>query len=138
MYVIAGLCRSRVILDVSTFPAREVSLNSTLTRGKFARSGQRITFTCVARNTTLLEWFSDDYVGPGHDHLPISSGGLARNQTRGSTVATRVHVDNDNGITVIVSQLHIIASEEFPTSSVRCGVNGQGPHQDINFTTTGM
>ena len=122
---------------MSTIPAREVTLNSTLTHGEFARPGQRITFTCVARNTTLLVWFSDDYVGTGGDHLPISSGGPARNQTRGSTVATRVRVDIDNGITVIISQLHIIASEELSPSSVRCGINGQGPHQVINFTTTG-
>ena len=115
---------------------QEVSVTSTLIREQFALPRQMVTFTCVARNTTLLEWISEDYIGPDGDLLPIASSGVARNRTRGTTVATRVGVDVTDGITTITSQLHIIASERFPTSSVTCGINGQGPRHRIIFSTT--
>ena len=114
-----------------------VSVTSTLIRKQFALPGQKVTFTCVARNTTLLEWISEEYIGPDGDLLPIASSGIARNRTRGTTVATRVGVDVTDGITTITSQLHIITSEHFPTSSVICGINGQGPRHRITFNTTG-
>ena len=122
---------------IFTVSAQEISLTSTLIRERFALPGQGVTFTCVARNTTLLEWISEEYIGPDGDLLPIASSGIARNRTRGTTVATRVGVDVTDGITTITSQLHIITSEHFPTSSVICGINGQGPRHRITFNTTG-
>ena len=92
----------------------------------------------MARDTTLLEWYSDDYIGTNGDLIPISSGGPARIQTRGSTVATRVDTYNDIGITVIVSELYITASEQLSPSSVICGINSVGPRQVIDFITTSM
>jgi hypothetical protein len=119
---------------------RGVTLNHTLYAGKYARPGQRVTFTCEARDTSIMEWYSDEYVGSSGDRIEIVRGGDGRNQTRlgGQTVATTVSVTTYSGVTVIVSQLHIMTSEQIPTSSVTCAINGQGPREAVSFITTGM
>ena len=112
-------------------------MNSSLTDG-YARPGQVVIFTCETRDTTLMVWRSEQYIGGGGDQIEILSLGESTDQTRpGGTVATRVGVNNDNGITVIVSKLYIVASAQFPFSSVTCSINGQGPSQTINFNVTG-
>ena len=124
----------------SAISLQEVSLNHTLFLGEYARPGQRVTFTCEARDTSVLEWYSDEYIGPGGDVIEILNGGRGNNQTRlgGNTVATTVSVSTFSGITVIISQLHILTSDQIPTSLVTCGINGNGPRKAISFTTTGM
>jgi hypothetical protein len=99
-----------------------------------------VTFTCEARDTSVLEWYSDEYIGSGGDFIEIVKNGGGRNQTRlgGETVATTVSVNTDSGITVIVSQLHKMTSERFAIASVTRAINGQGPRKVIPFTTTGM
>ena len=68
----------------------------------------------------------------------ITRFGDAANQMRGTTFATRVDTYDDNGVTVIVSQLQITASEQFPTSSVTCQINDDGLSDTINFHITGI
>ena len=121
---------------------RGVTLNSTLIRGHLALPGQRVVFTCVIRNSTLLEWQSNDYIGINGDNIQIYSVGSrtlnVTSVTIPTTYATRVNVTVEDGVPVIVSQLFITASEQFPTSSVTCRINGQGPQETISFNTTGM
>ena len=87
----------------------------------------------------MIEWVSEDYIGVGGDLIEIFSRDEGSNQTRlrGMTVATRTGVYDDSGITVIVSQLHIIPSDNFPMSSVACRINTRGPNKIINFNVTG-
>jgi hypothetical protein len=89
-----------------------------------------------------MEWYSEEYIGSGGDLIEIVRNGDGNNQTRrgGDTVATTVSVNTVNGITMIVSQLHIMTSESFETSSVTCATNGNGPRAQkvISFNTTGM
>ena len=119
---------------------QDIVLTSTLVQGRYALSGRRVTFTCEARGTEVMEWVSEDYIGAGGDLIEIFSQDDGSNQTRlrGMTVATRTGVYDDNGITVIVSQLHIIASDQFPMSSVTCRINGRGPSTTVRFNTTGI
>ena len=120
---------------------REVTLNSTLIRGYLALPGQRVVFTCVTKNSSILEWQSDEHVGTDGDDIQIYSVGDRDNVTSvtiPTTYATRVSVTVENGITVIVSWLFITASERFSTSSVTCQINSQGPVKTISFNTTGM
>ena len=117
-------------------------LNSTLIRGNLSYAQQRIIFTCVTRNSTILEWQSDEHIGTDGDDIQIYSVGNRINVTSvtiPTTYATRVNVTMENpGITVIVSQLIITASDRFPISSVTCGIKGLGPRQTITFNTIGM
>ena len=121
---------------------QEVQLNSRgLIRGGLALPEQRVVFTCVTRDTEILTWQSE-YIGTnGHDIIQIYSTGESDNVTSPTvetTYATRVSVTEEDGVTVIVSRLFITASEQFPTSSVTCRINHDGPRQTISFNTTGM
>ena len=119
-----------------------MGLNSTLIAGNLSYAQQRVVFTCVTRNTTILEWESNDYIGEGgHDIQIFSAGDNKLNVTSLSnpdTYATRVSVIVEDGVTVIVSQLFITASEQFPTSSVTCRIDGQGPRKTISFNILGI
>ena len=116
-------------------------MSSTLIDGHLAYPGQRVTFTCVTRNSTILEWRSNEHVGTDGDDIQIYSVGNRDNVTSvtiPTTYATRFSVTMENGVTVIVSRLFITASNRFPSSSVTCGINSLGPRQTISFNTTGM
>ena len=115
-------------------------MSSTLIRGRLALPGQIVVFTCVTTNTTLLEWQSDEYIGTGGGgDLQIFSGGRdnVTSITNPNTYATLNSVTMENGIIVIESQLFITALDRFPTSSVTCRIDGQGPQETISFNTTG-
>ena len=116
-------------------------MSSTLIDGHLAYPGQRVVFTCVTRNSSILEWRSDEHIGTDGDDIQIYSIGTDRDNVTSVTIpttyATRDSVTMDNGITVIVSQLFITASDRFPTSSVTCGINSLGPRQTISFNTIG-
>ena len=116
-------------------------MSSTLIDGHLAYPGQRVVFTCVTRNSTILEWQSDEHVGTDGDDIQIYSVGSRVNVTSvtiPTTYAIRDSVSMENGITEIVSQLIITASDRFLISSVTCGINSLGPRQTISFNTTGM
>ena len=117
-------------------------MSSTLIDGYLAYPGQRVTFTCVTRNSSILEWRSDEHIGTDGDDIQIYSIGTDRDNVTSVTIpttyATRDSVTMEYGITVIVSQLFITTSDRFPTSSVTCGINSLGPRQMISFNTTGM
>ena len=118
---------------------REVTLSSTLIRGNLGLPGQRVIFTCVTKNSSILEWQSDEHIGTDGDDIQIYSVGSRDNVTSvtiPTTYATRVNVTVENGITVIESCLFITASDHFSTSSVTCRINGQGPVKTIFFNTT--
>jgi hypothetical protein len=119
---------------------QEVHVNSTgLIRGSLALPEQTVVFTCVTRDTNILVWQSE-YIGTnGLDIIQIYGTGDRVNVTSPTietTYATRVSVSMENGVTVIVSQLFITASEQFPTSSVTCRINHDGPRQTVSFNTT--
>ena len=120
---------------------REVTLSSTLIRGHLALPWQRVIFTCMTKNSSILEWQSDEHIGTDGDDIQIYSIGSRVNVTSvtiPTTYATRVSVTVENGITMIVSQLFITASDRFQTSSVTCRIDGRGPVKTISFNTTGM
>ena len=115
-----------------------MTLNGTLIRGSLAYPEQLVIFTCITKNSTILEWHSNEHIGTGGDSIPIYSIDSRVNVTSGgnpNTYATRVSADVVDGITVIVSQLHIIASVP---SSVTCRINGQGASNTIAFGITGL
>ena len=116
-------------------------MSSTLICGHLALPGQQVIFTCVVRNSTILEWQSNEHIGTDGDDIQIYSVGPRNNVTSvtiPTTYATRVSVTMENGITEIVSQLFITTADRFPTSSVTCGINTLGPRKTISFNTTGM
>ena len=119
---------------------QHVTLNSTIIREQSPVPEQRVVFTCITRGTDILIWQSE-YIGANdHDVIQIHGTGGRDNVTSPmveTTHATRANVTVENGVPVIVSQLFITVSEQFPTSSVTCRINHDGPRQTISFSIIG-
>ena len=101
---------------------------------------QVVTFRCVIVGVdTVLNWISDDYIGVGGDVLQLASadppGQTASNPRNPTTVATLVSANRSRGVTTTVSELRLTASSQFPTSSISCRDNGQGPVSTVIFQT---
>ena len=117
-----------------------VSLISDLSSGDPYRAYDRqvVTFQCVITGVdTIFNWISDDYIGTGGDVLQLASsdppGQTASNPRNPTTVATLVSTSRSNGVTTTVSELQLMASSQFPNSSVSCRDNGQGTVNTTSF-----
>ena len=120
-----------------------VLLDSTLnTSHGVAYPQQQVIFTCVTRGTAILEWRSEEHIGTGSDSLQFLSferpGHRKSKPHNPSTVATLVSVSTDSGVTEITSNLLIIASSQFPVSSVMCGDSGHTTSNITTFHTSGQ
>ena len=114
-----------------------VTLNSTLNAEHVAHPQDIIIFMCTTRGSPILEWFSDEYIGTGGDRLQILSGSDRNTSSiNPDAVATRISVSTENGITVIVSELRVIASIRYPIATVSCS-NGAPKMNNVTFQTIG-
>lgn len=115
-----------------------VQLESSLNVDQLACPDDLVIFTCTTRGTPILEWFSEEYIGTGGDRLQILSES-ARNTSSitPDAVAVRISVSRENGVTVIVSELRIIASTKYPTATVSCSNGDLRFIQNITFRTFG-
>ena len=81
-----------------------------------------------------------EYIGTSSFNLQLlfdeNNGTIKPSAWNPETIATLVSVSDDNGMTVIVSMLRIIASSQFPVSTVTC--QGRDSHKMITFNTDGM
>jgi hypothetical protein len=80
--------------------------------------GQEVTITCETRGSQIIAWTSDEYIGRQGvqlEFLSIDPVGVTRRTS--SAVASLINNTNDNGVTVLVSQLRIIGAL---SSSVAC------------------
>ena len=115
-----------------------MELESILNTDRLVCSGERVIFTCITRGSPILEWFSEEYIGTGGDRLQILSGSDRNTSSiTPDVVAVRINVTNDNGITVIISELRIIASIKYPRATVSCSNGDQRLKQNITFRIFG-
>ena len=114
-----------------------MTLNSTLNAKHVAYPQDIIIFTCTTRGSPILEWFSEEYIGTGRDRLQIlSESNRNTSSITPDAVATRISVTAENGIVVIVSELRIVASIEYPNATVSCS-NGSPKKINVTFQTVG-
>ena len=110
-------------------------MNSTLSAG-VAYNNQEIFFTCLVRGSNILDWNSDEYIGQGGFPLQLlsfnGSNTNVSSTSRPSTYAVRRSVTTENGRLVIVSDLRIIASTQYPVATVSCGALSS---KNITFQT---
>ena len=109
----------------------DVNLTSNLTESMRAYDTQTIIFRCATRGTgTTLFWGSDAYIGSRYLRFTYHNrpGRHRVSSTNNNTVATLINITTDanTGITGFISELKIIASQQYPTSSVRCRLNDDG------------
>ena len=114
-----------------------VILNSTLNAEHVTYPQDIIIFTCTTRGSPILEWFSEEYIGTGGDRLQIlSESDRNTSSINPDAVATRISVTLENGIVVIVSELKILVSMQYPTATISCS-NGSCQKINITFQTVG-
>ena len=121
--------------------ARNVTLTSTLNDDLTAYPQQIVIFTCVTIGSGILEWSSNKYIGQGEmwQFTSIRCHGENRTGNDPNTVAICDSATPvDGGQTMIVSQLSIVASVSYPTSTVSCSNNGGGGKMSITFQTTAI
>ena len=129
------------MLSTPLQPASAVTLlSNTLLNQRFAITQHRVNFTCTTRGSDILEWLSDEYIGPGGDRLQILSGSSRNSATSNSnpdTIATRINVTIENEEVVIVSMLSIIVSAQYSMATITCSNSDRGIKQNITFEIFG-
>ena len=95
---------------------------------------EEVIFTCETRGSILVnKWTSNDYIGDGISIL-FNNLELGNDTQSGSrSIAKLIKVSYNY---VMVSQLHIMTSSEFQTSSVAC-TNFNGTSKNITFSVLG-
>ena len=110
---------------------QQQQLTSTLREGNYSCQGEEVVFTCTVRDSTLsvlvIGWRSDEYIGP--DALLQFTTNVMQGENRtsminGNITATLTRNTNDNGVLMVVSMLHIVATVP---SQVTCGVTDRQP-----------
>ena len=95
---------------------------------------EEVIFTCETRGSVLVNnWTSNDYIGDGISLIfnNLELGDDTQSGYRSVAKLTKVSYNY-----VMVSQLHIMTSSEFQTSSVTC-TNFNGTSQEITFSVLG-
>ena len=90
----------------------------------------------MTTGSNIQEWYSDAYITGIDDRIQLHKG---RRSGRGRAAnATIIDITtNEAGEKVIVSQLTLIASIQYPVSTISCGNNGHGMRDNITFNITG-
>ena len=117
-----------------------LTINSTVPAGEHVCPEQDITFTCETRGSPTIAWASFDYIDVGSqlefavfNHL----GDKRISPINPNTVATLVGSSiNDDGEQILVSELHLMASSQFPTFSISC-IHGNGTESTITIFVQG-
>jgi hypothetical protein len=129
-----------ILLTVTVDP--DVMLTHNLVGGNRAYDRQVVTFRCVITGVVrVINWRSEQYIGTGGDVLQLASadppGQTASNSRNPTTVATLVSTSRSasGGVTTTVSELQITASSQYPSSSISCANNGDGPVSATVFQT---
>ena len=103
--------------------------------------GDEVTFTCETRGSPVIAWSSDEYIGSNvqFEFFIVESVGTTHTSPANpNTVVTLINVTTENGVAILVSQLHIIVLSGFLTSSVTCIHLSLGQTNTIVFHVLGM
>ena len=95
---------------------------------------EEVIFTCETRGSVLVNnWTSNDYIGDGIS-LIFNNTEIGDGTQSGSRYIAKFTKVSYNY--VMISQLHIMTSSEFQTSSVTC-TNFNGTSKTITFSVLG-
>ena len=84
---------------------------------------QNITITCVTRNSSIMAWTSEEYIGEGGRRLEFliinEIGSIHMSVKPNSTAFANLTTLNVNQL-MLASQLHITVSRNYPQFNVTC------------------
>ena len=121
---------------VSSQESKTVVLEYSLEKGQSACPGENIIFTCIVRESEILKWSSDEYIGINGAELDFNT-----NDTEGR----EKHVNNSDTYAILISvvkvgkvslesTLHIRSNQ---SSRVSCIAGSGESEQSIDFTVLG-
>ena len=107
-----------------------IIVTSTISADQAVCPGEVVIFTCVTRQSAVITWTSDTYIG---DQIGFDFASNVNETRMGSvdrnTVATLLNNTDEDGVPVLVSQLRIIVSTVSSNPTVTCVHGSDGiPH----------
>ena len=112
-------------------------ISSSVSNGSLVYPNQPITITCITRNSQILAWESEDYIG-GRSQIAFTSSNRPNSTDTGrnGAVAILISVSNDNGELIITSELLVNITISSIISSVICHNVDTGQADYIVFHRT--
>ena len=128
------------VISPDAVSSQLVTITTDISAGEIVCPGNEVIFTCVVRDTGIIAWTSDEYIG---DRLEFNSRDMFGETRQGSidpnTIATFVNSSIEEGsILVLVSQLRIIVSSISLTPSVTCIHDRDDIPDTFTFQVLGM
>ena len=104
--------------------------------------GEEVTITCETRGSIVISWVIEEYIGARGTRLDFAIfndiGDTRASHMNPNTVATLINKTVEDGVQVLVSQLHITAQSQFMNPSVTC-INGRfGTQNTTRLRVLGM
>lgn len=100
-----------------------VALTSSLNR-PVAYPQQEITFTCETKGSHIIAWSSNHYIGGNGAQLELTTATdadhMATSLIDAMTIATLVNITEEDGMTILVSELRIKVLPQYFISSISC------------------
>ena len=116
-----------------------VTVTSDISRGDVLCPGDEVIFTCTTRNTAILIWNSDEYIGnPLEFNLGDNLNQIRRGSIDSNTAVTLVSGSVENGTILLVSQLRITVSSISLNPSVTCIHDGDNVPDVFSFQVLGI
>ena len=94
---------------------------------------QRVYFTCTTTGSNIQEWYSTEYITGIDDRIQLHEGRRSGSGRAANATIISITV-NVLGEKIIVSQLSLVASTQYPVSTVSCGNNRRGMRENITFS----
>ena len=114
-------------------------VTSNISAGEIVCPGDTIIFTCTTRESAIISWTGNDYVG---DQVGFNTADMIGETRLGSadpnTIATLINNTVDNTTRILVSQLRIIVSTTSLNQSVICVHNSNGIREPTIFQVIGI
>lgn len=134
---------SVLIVFAASVSAQQLSstLHITVTGVQVVYDGEIVNFTCVTRNSSIIAWSSDDYIGTQGTRLELiaaESLGTTKIASTGLANATLISVNESTPERILVSMLRIRITSRYQSSSVTCHSVGTGGSDTIKFYMAGM
>ena len=86
---------------------------------------QRVYFTCMTIGSNIQEWYSSEYITGTNNRIQLHESQCSGRGRAANAMIIDIPA-NEIGETVILPQLSLIVSTQYPVASVSCGNNGHG------------
>ena len=116
----------------------QVTLTYSLEPGQSACPKENVIFNCIVRESRILLWASDEYIGTDGEQLEFSTadrdGDRMNSSVNQDTFAILTNVTDHGGTILLQSELHIVSTQ---SSIVSCLTTDAASRRSIDFNVLG-